>query len=62
MSTSLARVESDLILLCLCLWGRDTYYGDRDCPMFEEGNRTYNFFIPVRIISMPPCGTPHKCV
>jgi len=44
MSTSLARVESDLILLCLCLCVRDTYYGDRDWPMFEEGNRTYNFF------------------
>jgi len=44
MSTSLARVESDLILLCLCLCVRDTYYGDRDWLMFEEGNRTYNFF------------------
>ncbi len=35
---------ADLILLCLCLYVRDTYYGDRNGPVFEERDRTYNFY------------------
>ncbi len=35
---------TDLILLCLCLYVRDTYYEDRNGPVFEERDRTYNFY------------------